>query len=142
MICILLVLCASFSSFAQSDKIDSLINEIANKNVIDDGDYVGAKITLRGNAVDALLKIGKPASNKLVNVLTDSTKGIIAHCILTWIWGKGERPKTYCSDRDHICMYLYNNLCFFRNSKGIYTNLDYLIDNQFEWSLFINHKHR
>jgi hypothetical protein len=74
--CKLFVLALFFiqaGSFAQSPRVQSLINRIDNNQ-------------LHSPAATKLIKIGKPASHQLIQVLDDSTRGIVAHYILQKIW--------------------------------------------------------
>jgi hypothetical protein len=40
-----------------------------------------------GEVADKLIKIGRPATDELINALEDENKGVAAHVILTNIWG-------------------------------------------------------
>jgi hypothetical protein len=125
------------NGICQSDNLDTLIARINNNQIIDDGDWLGPKITLSGPSVSKLLEMGKLASNKLTSVLADSTRGIIAHCILSLIWEKGGRLQTYYSNRDEMEICIYNDLCFFRKGKEIYANKEDLERNKMLWEVFI-----
>lgn len=126
----------SQSTCAQSENIDSLINCIDNKQVIDDGDYLSAIITLNGECVTRLLAIGKPATGKLIAVLDDSTKGVIAHCILSFILTNSGRPKVYNSRQKDVLIYLFNNFRFFRKGDLVYANKAELVKNKRRWEAF------
>lgn len=132
--------CVNKVSIAQTGKLDSLISQLNNSQVIDDGDFIGPVITLRGSAVSKLLDIGKPATGKLFAVLEDTAKGIIAHCILSRIWEQVERPKCFYSEKDTIVFCTYNKLPYFRKPKQIYTNSNYLRQNKIYWELFLKGK--
>ena len=128
--------------FAQNAQVDSLIQKLNNSQIGFGGDYAGATIHLEGEPAIQLYKIGKPATEKLVAILEDSTKGIVAHIILSWIWDMRERPKTILIERDGIAVYTYNKLNFFlnygnKNRKDIYSNQHDLMLNKLEWKTFL-----
>lgn len=54
-------------------------------------------LTHEDSTEKALVKIGKPATNKLIAALDDTSKTVIAHIILTEIWGD-KKSKTYFSE--------------------------------------------
>jgi hypothetical protein len=135
----LLVIIAWKQSNCQEHKIDSLINLLNNSDIGFNGDYFGSTIDLRGNVQIAIFNIGKAASGKLAEILEDSTKGIIAHILLSWIWNKDERPKTIYIEKDRIVVYQYNDLYFFLNgyNKEVYANKYDLELNKLKWQYFL-----
>ncbi len=128
--------------FAQINRIDSLINQLDNSQAGLNGDYIGSTIDLRGEPSISIFNLGKPASEKLVSILEDSTKGIIAHILLTWIWEKTERPKTIYIERDTLSVYTYNDFNFFVRPGRIYANQYDLKLNKFKWQAFIRQNGR
>lgn len=117
--------------------IDSLIKKLDNSQADREGDYWGPTMHLRFGPPRALIDIGKPASDKLLMVLDDSTRGIIAHCILSNIWGKEERPTVIYSEQDAIAFYTYNKLNFFVGHEKVYANKGDLQFNKILWREFL-----
>ncbi len=79
-----LTFCTS-TIFAQTRYVDSLIDKIDNGQIAISAQYVWyPKMTSQPG--DSLIKLGKLVSPKLIAILTDKTKGIIAHFILAHIW--------------------------------------------------------
>lgn len=77
----------STSSHAQvsEHEINSLVNQLSWKSV--GGECNGYwRIVPQGDAAKRLIEIGKPATSKLVQVLTDEERGVAAHLVLTAIW--------------------------------------------------------
>jgi hypothetical protein len=46
-------------------------------------------------AADTIIKIGKPVTEKIIPLLTDTTKGLIAHFILAHIWADTTKDKPH-----------------------------------------------
>lgn len=84
---------------AQDAQIDSLIQKLNNSQICLDGNYVGALICLRDGPALELYKIGKPTTKKLISILDDSTKGILAHIILSKIWQQDELPHVVFNEK-------------------------------------------
>ncbi len=128
--------------FAQKNRIDSLINQLDNSQAGLNGDYFGATIDLRGELSISIFNIGKPATEKLISILEDSTRGVIAHILLTWIWEKTERPKTIYIERDILSVYTYNDLNFFVRPGEVYANKYDLKLNRLKWLAFFRQNNR
>jgi hypothetical protein len=123
---------------AQDSRIDSLIEKLDNSQICLDGNYFGPLICLQGEPAVQLYKLGKPASEKLVEVLEDSSKGIIAHIILTQIWDRAVFPEVISSEKDSLLIMKYNEFTFFVNHKDeVYANPKDLFNNTFRWRGFL-----
>lgn len=72
-------------TFCQSGKIDSLISQINNRQLVAE-DRHSPDLIMHSKAGRELISIGRPVTDKLINVLPQRDKGIIAHYILTRIW--------------------------------------------------------
>ena len=73
------------TTFGQTEKIYSLIDNIHNKQVGIAMQYLWYPV-MKSSSGDSLIKIGKSATKDLIAVLSDTTKGIVAHFILSTIW--------------------------------------------------------
>ena len=85
----ILFLVAVFPAYSQVDKIDLLISKLDNKKLIGVCNYVWV-LKNESKEADTLITIGQKGGKdktelcvKLYSILTDSTKGIIAHYILS-----------------------------------------------------------
>ncbi len=101
--CYILILAACIfqtSVFGQADsnKIDSLVNTLSWKSITMDCIATDLILTHQDSTEIKLAHIGKPATQKLINVLSDSSKTVIAHIILTEIWGN-RKEKYYFSTK-------------------------------------------
>ena len=132
----------SHNSIGQKDRIDSLIKWLDNSQVALGGDFAGPEVSFIGEPSMSIYNIGKEATKSLVMILDDSSKGIIAHIILTWIWEKTERPKTILIEKDTITVYTYNKLNFFVRRKEIYANKRDLTINKIFWQDFLKENSR
>jgi len=139
---ILIFIILRHDSIGQVSRIDSLIKQLDNSQVGFNGDYFGATIDLRGEPSISLYEVGKPSTEKLIAFLEDTTKGIIAHVILTWIWGKTERPRTIFIKRDTLSVYSLNDLNFFQSPGKVYANQYDLKLNRLRWLSFIKENSR
>jgi len=123
---------------SQNNKVDSLISVLNNSDIIRDGDYSGPTFMLTGPAVD-LLHIGKAATDKLLTVLEDSTKGVIAHCILTDLWSL---PIPSISpiylENEHIVIFQLNDLTFYMKGKNVFANQRDLRLRSIFWKSYIS----
>jgi hypothetical protein len=81
----LLLLFSCTLGLAQNKKVDSLIQQLSNKEA-----YIVLTQTtsprISGYTANRIVKIGKTASPELVKILDSQNKGIIAHFILCEIW--------------------------------------------------------
>jgi hypothetical protein len=116
-IVILFSISSSFS-FAQTKKIDSLITLIHNDDIIEDGNYAGPTTMITGTAAWELMQIGKTVCPQLMAALADSSKGIIAHYILTYLTALPVKAEQFIyNERDRISTVLFNGLYFFIKQK-------------------------
>jgi len=70
---------------ASPEEIAALVAQLSWDSVGGECNFVW-RIYPEGPAAKRLLEIGKPASAELLKVLTDDTKGVAAHVILSTIW--------------------------------------------------------
>jgi hypothetical protein len=136
---IFLILCLSAiacTSAAQEDKIDSLIRKIDNKNMHGTchWDWV---LIIDCEACESLIKIGGPASERLIEKLETSDKGIIAHIILSNIWTKEFPVSSSSFLKDSLIEYNFSGLHFYESKSGIFAKPEDLVKNKSEWILRI-----
>ncbi len=77
----------AIQNYAQSSKADANILKINNDEFIILHNKA-ANFSMKSKAAHKLIKIGKPATTKLIAALNDSSKVIMAHLILCHIWFK------------------------------------------------------
>lgn len=66
-----------------------------------------------------MIKIGKPVTKKLLELLPDSERGIMAHYILTRIWiGNNPEPLKYYYNSDKSQVIQFNGLTFTKDASG------------------------
>lgn len=110
---------AQYSAVGQSDsaKINEFVNQLSWKSISINCIATMLMLTHQDSTEKVLVKIGKPATNKLIAALSDISKTVIAHIILTQIWGNNKN-KNYFSvkyiykDCDQLVgtHYTYNGL--------------------------------
>lgn len=137
------------TTFGQTKNIKSLIDSINNKQVGIAMQYVWYPV-MKSSSGDALLKIGKSATKDLISVLDDSAKGIIAHFILSNIWGQeikkagwnvGSRVEFIENNLDSINTIYLSGLTFYQNSSfRLFVGQEELERNKKEWQIFITTK--
>ncbi len=131
---------------AQTERMDLLINNIDNQKLVGTCNYVW--VLKNGSyEADTLIKIGRsktkdlnPLCLKLYNLLTDSTKGIISHYILSNIINaEGVKYSSfYFYDEDGTLEYNYNGLRFYENKyKSMFTDYSELEHNREVWSVIL-----
>ena len=84
---LLILLFSGFQNFAQSKKIADNIKNLDNSQFIIDHN-VKAGFSMKSPAAMKLIKIGKPATEKLIAALNDPTKVIMVHLTLCHIYFK------------------------------------------------------
>ncbi len=101
-------------SFCQSGKIDSLISQINNRQLVAEN-FRSPDFDMHSKAGTELISIGRPATDKLINVLNKSNKGIIAHYILTRIWTDSVKTITSRNrfEKDSIVDYTIGYFSFY-----------------------------
>ncbi len=126
---------------AQVAKIDSLINKIDNKQLRGTCNYFWS-LEMRSESGRELTKIGKISTTKLLGILTDPNKGIIAHYILTRIWV--DTIKQWNSfehfDRDSSVHYEYNGLAFYERHNQWFALKNNLEENKKIWLKLLQDK--
>lgn len=136
----------SLTTFGQTRKINSLIDSINNKQVGIAMQYVWYPV-MKSSSGNSLVKIGKSATKKLIAVLNDTTKGIIAHFILSTIWSEdlkkagwkvGSGVYYIPNNLDTVNQIYLSGLTFYQdNNNRIFTRQDELDRNKKEWQAFI-----
>jgi hypothetical protein len=86
-----------------------------------------------------LIKTGKPVSTKLIDLLADSTKGIMAHYILSNIWCKKKLLSTSSYfTADKVQVYNYNGLTFYQfQNKSLSAKPTDLVVNKENWIKYL-----
>ena len=131
---------------AQNERIDFLINNIDNQKLFGTCNYVW--VLKNGSyEADPLIKIGQSKTKdlnllclKLYNLLTDPTKGIISHYILSNIINvEGVKyTSLYFYDEDGTLEYNYNGLRFYENKyKRMFADYSELEYNRNVWSVIL-----
>jgi hypothetical protein len=111
----------AFSSkfvFAQTTRLESLINQITNNQLHGTCHYFW-ELEMHSQPGSEIIKIGKPVTGQLLSVLTDPNKGIIVHYILTAIWVDTIRSWSSFEffERDRSVHYSYNGLHFYERGN-------------------------
>lgn len=119
---------------AQKNKVDLLIDNIHNNQIYATCNYNWV-LNINSAAADSLVKTGKSVSKKLIPLLGDSEKGIIAHFILSKIWNinldKSTALESYKAEDGQN--YNFNGLSFYEKDGIMVTNLKVLLENKTKW---------
>ncbi len=102
-----LIILLNLNLLSQSKKIDNNIKKLDN-NEFEIKHNGTPDFFMKSSAAKKLIKIGKPAVQKLIIALNDSTKTIMAHLVLCHICFKHVSfagPKMISTDSDHINIY-------------------------------------
>lgn len=134
------------TTYAQADKIDILIDKLNNENLVGVCNWVWV-LKNGGKEADTLIAIGKTREQgikslclKLYNLLTDTTKGIISHYVLTNIaYSDNIRSgNIYYDDEDGTLEYNYNGLRFYENKyRRMFTDGNELEHNKRIWGVIL-----
>ncbi len=140
---ILILTIFGFNASAQSDNIETLIKDINNDQLSWICNY-GCSLYLNSAAADSLIKIGKPATEKLINYLDDRERGIITHYILSNIWIKKIELSSSALNyaKDKTIEITFCGLYFFEKEGHIYTEQNVLNENKKTWIKMINKSSR
>jgi hypothetical protein len=142
-----LFICASISflsSYGQGAAVDSLIGNIHNEH-LKVNPILPWRAETESEEVNALIRIGKPVTAKLVAQLAARDKGIISHHILTEIWktelttsGRQINLLHVRNQYNEVYQVFYNGLlCFIDNKWHLFTYQSFLNSNQNNWKNFI-----
>ena len=128
------VLLISSIAFSQAGTEDALIQQLSNHDA-----YIVMVKTLspriNSAAGDAIVKMGKSATAKLIPVLEEENKGIIAHFILSEIW-KDRWEEAVCCDivtDGTFEIMTVNGLEIFIKDNELYAKPAELKKNQANW---------
>jgi hypothetical protein len=136
----------SFASFGQRQSIDTFISRITNQQVVVMMQYVWYP-KMFSPAGDSLIKIGKPATDKLIPLLSDTSKGIIVHYILSNIWADklekdgqnlGSNVHQVDNDTPAVLGILYTDFVFYQdNNRWNFARQVDLENNKRRWTSFL-----
>jgi hypothetical protein len=141
-----LILCIIYS-IGQS-KVDSLIKKINNQQIGIAMQYVWYPV-MNSSAGDSLITVGKPITRQMVAMITDSSRGIISHFILSSIWGKeledaGWNLKSRVNrqlTKDSSIEVSFRGLKFYENNQSfIYAGQSELEKIKIAWLDFLNNR--
>jgi len=131
---------------AQTASIDSLIVKIDNEKLVGVCNYIWV-LKNSSKQADSLIRIGVNSDSsrteitkKLYGLLTDTTKGIIAHYILCNIWysDRINSSSFYYYDKDSTLEYEYEYLKFFENKyKRMFAENSELVWNKRKWAVLL-----
>lgn len=121
---ILTALLLSSSSFGQNNNLDTWIDRLNNQQVIVMQQYVWYPKMVSPSG-DSLLKVGKQVTWKLLPLLTDTSKAVIAHFLLANIWkkelseaGRQLGSNVYpVSTKNAVLSILYDGFTFYQNDN-------------------------
>lgn len=102
--------------FGQRDSVNLWISTIDNKSIAGTCHYFWT-IEAKNEAVNKLIKVGKPIQKKILKLLDDPNKGVVAHYILSKIYDK-TRLQTLEMDSLKV-KYNYNGLEFTETDNAI-----------------------
>ncbi|HEX2535096.1 MAG TPA: hypothetical protein VHK69_15230 [Chitinophagaceae bacterium] len=139
----------SLTGWGQSQNVDSLIGQINDQQVVVRTQYVWFP-QMFSPAGDQLIKIGKPATGKLVPLLNDTSKGIIVHYLLAHIWREelGNAGQTLGSSVYHLSKdtaatlgILFTDFIFYQDGKQVnFSSQAHLDSNRQRWIAFFRTK--
>ncbi len=143
---ILFLLTLFFAAQAQTDRTDILISKLDNSKLVGVCNYVW--VLKNGcKEADTLISIGKTRQQdlttlylKLYDLLTDTTKGIVSHYILTNIVYADNitSGSIYYDDEDGTLEYNYSGLRFYENKyKRMFTDKSELEHNKKVWTAIL-----
>ena len=131
---------------AQTTNVDVLISKLDNSQLYGTCHYNWV-LEMKSESADSLIKIGKPVSGKLIQLLDNQKKGIIAHYILSKIWYndfqfdcgfKNIDEKTFIRkqetlEKNGIIEYCYNGLNFYERYGKMIADKKILTKNKKMW---------
>jgi len=132
------------TSVGQKQSVDTLITKIDNQQIVIMMQYVWFP-KMFSPAGDDLVKIGKSVTDKLIPLLKDTSKGIIAHYILSNIWadklkiaGQTLSSRVYpINDKADTLEILYSDFTFYQdNKRRNFAKQDDLDNNKIRWVSF------
>jgi hypothetical protein len=130
-------------SYCQTNDIDSLIARLDNEKLFGTCNYVWV-LKNGSKEADTLISIGKTQIidksdlyKKLYYLLTDTTRGIISHYILTNIFYQDHITSgSIYFDKDSTLEYNYSGLRFYENNyRRMFTDKSELEHNQKVWAV-------
>lgn len=126
--------------FSQEKNVDSLIKHLHNDQLHHDYQWVLETFYLSDSAAEEIIKIGKPASKKLIPMLDDFDKGIIVHFILCNIYQTSDPPNFKTSNIEDQVDVSWHGFHFFFFEDKPYAIEKELIANKKRWELFLKNK--
>lgn len=119
---------------AQTEKVDLLIEKLNNNQLYGTCHYAWV-LEIDSESADSLVNIGKSVSQKLIKLLDNPKKGIIAHCVLSRIWYDDYSITTSFENFDSkgIVEYNYNGLPFYEKDGKMIADEKVLAENKKKW---------
>jgi hypothetical protein len=133
----IVIVCSFTICNAQNKVLDSLIQKIDNT----DAYIVMTKTTsprTKGEVTKQIIEIGKSATCKLVQVLEDKNKGIVAHFLLSEIWKETWNEEPCCSINDYGTYELVtiNGLEIKIEGNELSATSEHLLTNKLAWKAY------
>ena len=130
----LLTIFLSFQIKAQNNNVDSLIKNLNNNQLYGTCNYVWV-LKIDSKIADSLINIGKSVTPKLIELLENPDKGIIAHCVLSKIWFSNFKSGSSFENfkKKGIVQYNYNGLSFYEKDGKMIADKNTLSDNKKKW---------
>jgi hypothetical protein len=137
-------LLGSLLSQGQSKKADSLISTLRDSQIQMDSNWTGPVFSFKDSTITLLVGEGKQVAPLLLPLLSDTAKGIAAHCVLTDLYGLGGLIRTTIESKSDSTKtyYNYNKLQFYENEERVYSTQAELNRNKKWWINFLKQKSR
>ena len=133
---LMVVLATTANSFAQSKPIDSLLQNISNKDI-----YIVLVKTMssriKGLPDNKIIEMGKQTAPQLIKILDDENKGIAAHVVLTKIWKIEEAVCCDILSNGTIEIVYINGLKIYIENDRLYSKPEDLKMNKAHWKKMI-----
>jgi hypothetical protein len=130
----ILTISFSLGIYSQSNKVDSLIVELNNNQLYGTCNYIWV-LKMEKEPAESIVEFGKSVSKKLIPLLENQEKGIIAHCVLSRIWFDDFNISTSFENFDEkgIVEYTYNGLRFYEKDGKMIADENDLAENKKKW---------
>jgi hypothetical protein len=122
----------------QPKQIDSLIAQLNNRLIVAGGDFIRAKLEFRDSTIFLLESIGKPVTNKLYSLLDDTSRGVAAHLVLSFIYQPNSWPKMVYLEKQELTQYTVGSLIFLIDQEKAFASKEKLIRNKTWWKHFLS----
>ena len=128
--------------WGQQKSVDTLLAQLNNRSIVAGGDFFRSKLEFRDSTIEVLVDVGKPITKRLFSLLDDTSRGVAAHVVLSFIYQPSEWPKVVYLEKEDLTQYTVGSLTFLIDEEKAFASKEKLLNNKAWWKRFLSKRSR